>query len=246
MLVCARRSRPSPRATRRTAWWFAPAIPLTTPLDEEGLFVVQDEASQLVALYADAQPGERVLDACASPGGKTTAMAAGMGGTGLVVACDVRGRRIDLLSRTVQRSGAPTIRIVQADATVAPPFAAVFDRVLLDAPCSGLGTVRRDPDIKWRRNSGGPAGAGGGPTGHAPSARVGRHAGRDTRLCDLLERARGERRRRGALSGCSRLNSSPVGRLRCTRHSGLSWAPTGDSGRCRTATAWRHSLPPCW
>ena len=127
--------------------------PLTTSLDEEGLFVVQDEASQLVALYADARPGQRVLDACASPGGKTTAMAAAMDGTGLVIACDVRGRRVELLSRTVRRSGAPNIRIVGADATAAPAFVPGFDRVLLDAPCSGLGTVRRDPDIKWRRTA---------------------------------------------------------------------------------------------
>lgn len=127
--------------------------PLTTALDEEGLFVVQDEASQLVALYAGARPGERILDACASPGGKTTAMAAAMKNMGTIVASDIRGRRIELLSRTVRRSGALQVRIVQADAAAAPPFAAVFDRVLLDAPCSGLGTLRRDPDIRWRRRS---------------------------------------------------------------------------------------------
>ena len=137
--------------------------PLATELDEEGLFVVQDEASQLVALYAGARPGERVLDACASPGGKATAMAADMDGRGLLVACDVRPHRVALLSRTVQRSGAARVRIVRADATAAPPFlpavasakvvAGAFDRVLLDAPCSGLGTVRRDPDIKWRRTA---------------------------------------------------------------------------------------------
>jgi len=128
--------------------------PLATSLDEEGLFVIQDEASQLVALFADARPGERVLDACASPGGKATAMAAAMDGSGLVVACDIRGRRVELLSRTVRRSGAPNIRIVRANATVAPAFTPGFDRVLLDAPCSGLGTVRRDPDVKWRRTAG--------------------------------------------------------------------------------------------
>jgi 16S rRNA (cytosine967-C5)-methyltransferase len=125
--------------------------PFATGLDEDGVFVVQDEASQLVALYAGARPGERVLDACASPGGKTTAMAAAMNGHGVIVACDLRGRRIELLSRTVHRSGARHVHIVQADAIAAPPFGAVFDRVLLDAPCSGLGTIRRDPDIKWRR-----------------------------------------------------------------------------------------------
>ncbi len=127
--------------------------PLATPLDELGHFFIQDEASQLVAAFAGAQPGERILDACASPGGKTTAMAAAMDGRGLVVAGDVRGRRVDLLARTVRRSGATNVRVVQADAGSPLPFGQVFDRVLLDAPCSGLGTFRRDPDIKWRRSA---------------------------------------------------------------------------------------------
>jgi len=125
--------------------------PLLTPLAASGLFLVQDESSQLVALLTAVAPGERVLDACASPGGKTTAMAAAMENRGLVVATDVRGRRIDLLSRTVQAAGATCVRIVQADAAEILPFDGRFDCVLLDAPCSGLGTLRRDPDIRWRR-----------------------------------------------------------------------------------------------
>jgi 16S rRNA (cytosine967-C5)-methyltransferase len=71
---------------------------------------------------------------------------------GLVVATDVRGRRIDILAETIRRSAAANVRIVRVDDDGALPFASsVFDRVLVDAPCSGLGTVRRDPDIKWRR-----------------------------------------------------------------------------------------------
>jgi 16S rRNA (cytosine967-C5)-methyltransferase len=135
--------------------------PLQTALHEEGLFFVQDEASQLVGAFAGARPGERVLDACASPGGKTTAMAGAMKGEGFVVATDVRARRIELLAQTVRRSGAGNVRIVQADAALALPFGDRFDRVLLDAPCSGLGTVRRDPDIKWRRSEGELAGLAG-------------------------------------------------------------------------------------
>jgi 16S rRNA (cytosine967-C5)-methyltransferase len=124
--------------------------PLLTPLAETGLFVVQDEASQLVACLVSAHGGDRVLDACASPGGKTTAIAAAMGDRGLIVATDVRGRRVDLLARTVRLSGAKSVKIVQADAA-ALPLTASFDWVLLDVPCSGLGTIRRDPDVRWRR-----------------------------------------------------------------------------------------------
>jgi 16S rRNA (cytosine967-C5)-methyltransferase len=125
--------------------------PLLTPLAHTGAFFVQDETSQLVGELAGAAPGERILDACASPGGKTTQMAAAMGDSGTIVAADVRGRRLDLLSRTVAESGAGRIRIVQANARGLPPFRDVFDLVLVDAPCSGLGTIRRDPDVRWRR-----------------------------------------------------------------------------------------------
>ena len=118
---------------------------------QEGLFVVQDEASQLVALLAEPRPGWRVLDACASPGGKTTALAAALNGTGQIVACDVRDRRMALLRKTVSAAGADEVRLIQADLLKPLPFTRPFDLVLVDAPCSGLGTLRRDPDIRWRR-----------------------------------------------------------------------------------------------
>jgi 16S rRNA (cytosine967-C5)-methyltransferase len=115
-------------------------------------FVVQDEASQLVAVVARATAGQRVLDACAAPGGKTTAMAADMGDRGLLIASDVRPKRVRLLAETVRNAGARCVRVIQANAAQPLPFAGVFDLVLIDAPCSGLGTLRRDPDIKWRRS----------------------------------------------------------------------------------------------
>jgi 16S rRNA (cytosine967-C5)-methyltransferase len=118
---------------------------------DQGWFVVQDEASQLVAQLASPATPVRVLDTCASPGGKSTAIAAAMAGRGLVVACDVRRRRIDLLRRTIAATGVPNIRVVQADLLKPLPFSPVFDLVVVDAPCSGLGTLRRDPDIRWRR-----------------------------------------------------------------------------------------------
>jgi len=126
--------------------------PLRGSGGDEGWFVVQDEASQLVALLAGAHPGRRVLDACASPGGKATAIAAALDEDGRLVACDVRDRRISLLSRTVKTTGAANALLVQADLLSALPFRAEFDTVLVDVPCSGLGTLRRDPDIRWRRH----------------------------------------------------------------------------------------------
>lgn len=118
----------------------------------QGWFVVQDEASQLVATLAADRARGRVLDACASPGGKTTAVAAALGSTGLVVACDVRDRRMALLVRTLAACGADRVRLVQASLLEHPPFTIRFDTVIVDVPCSGLGTLRRDPDIRWRRH----------------------------------------------------------------------------------------------
>jgi 16S rRNA (cytosine967-C5)-methyltransferase len=123
--------------------------PLRRPVD--GTAFVQDEASQLVSLVVDAQPDSRVLDLCASPGGKTIAIAADMKSTGRIVATDVRAKRLTLLRETIASSGATNVAVVHVAATGPLPFAARFDRVLVDAPCSGLGTVRRDPDIRWRR-----------------------------------------------------------------------------------------------
>jgi 16S rRNA (cytosine967-C5)-methyltransferase len=124
--------------------------PLLTPLAKSGQFVVQDEASQLVPLMTGVRPGETVLDACASPGGKTTAMAAAMENQGRIVAVDVRPRRVRLLRETVARSQATSVKVLQADA-MALPLTMQFNCILIDAPCSGLGTLRRDPDIRWRQ-----------------------------------------------------------------------------------------------
>ncbi|MEZ5289182.1 MAG: RsmB/NOP family class I SAM-dependent RNA methyltransferase, partial [Vicinamibacterales bacterium] len=126
--------------------------PLGTRAFDEGWFVVQDEASQLIAPFAGVSPGARVLDLCASPGGKTVALAADAGEAGRVVACDVRPRRVRLLRTMLRRTGLDRVPIVQVPSTGALPFGdAVFDTVLVDAPCSGLGTLRRDPDIRWSR-----------------------------------------------------------------------------------------------
>jgi len=134
--------------------------PARDPSFLAGRFSVQDEASQLVVALLDPQPGEQVLDLCAAPGGKTTAIAERIGPSGSVVAVDRHARRLDLVQRAVRRLGLSGIRTVARDATrsladLAP--AGGFDRILVDAPCSGLGTLRRNPDAKWRVKPGDPA-----------------------------------------------------------------------------------------
>lgn len=128
---------------------------LAAPAFADGDFVVQDEASQLIAGLAEVRDGDRVLDLCASPGGKTVALAAMVGPAGTVVAMDVRPHRVRLLTRTIERCGLTNVEVVHGPADQPLPFTAgEFALVLVDAPCSGLGTVRRDPDIRWRRVEG--------------------------------------------------------------------------------------------
>jgi 16S rRNA (cytosine967-C5)-methyltransferase len=127
---------------------------LSTGAFREGRFVVQDEASQLISELGAITPGQRVLDLCAAPGGKTVALAARCAPGGRVVACDVRPRRVRLLRATLRRTGRTEVAVVQVAASGDLPFSAeAFDAVVVDAPCSGLGTLRRDPDIRWGRRA---------------------------------------------------------------------------------------------
>lgn len=126
---------------------------LNTAAFIEGRFLVQDEASQLIGELAAPVVGAAVLDLCASPGGKTLALSAAVESAGSIVACDVRPQRVRLLMRTLRRCRVPNARVVHIAAEGRLPFLdSCFDAVLIDAPCSGLGTVRRDPDIRWRRS----------------------------------------------------------------------------------------------
>lgn len=110
---------------------------------------IQDQASEWVAELANAQPGELVLDMCAAPGGKATAMASA---GALVVAADLQAHRARLIAENADRLGYQLPVVVANGAT--PPFVAhSFDRVLIDAPCSGLGALRRRPDARWRISS---------------------------------------------------------------------------------------------
>lgn len=117
-----------------------------------GLCDVQDEASQLVALLLGARPHRRVLDLCAGAGGKACAVAERMEGTGRVVAVDVSERKLASLAERAARLGIANIETRALDAAEASPEAlgAPYDCVLVDAPCSGLGTLRHNPERKWR------------------------------------------------------------------------------------------------
>jgi 16S rRNA (cytosine967-C5)-methyltransferase len=123
--------------------------PATHPGWASGAFVVQSRAAQAVARIVDPQPGERILDLCAAPGGKTTHLAALMGGEGEVVAVERHPGRAAALERTAARLGAHNVTVVVGDAAQFVDEAG-FDRVLLDPPCSGLGTLRTHPDLRWR------------------------------------------------------------------------------------------------
>lgn len=121
-------------------------------LVESGAVYLQDEASQLVSLILEPERGDRILDLCAAPGSKTSHIAALTAGAAWVVACDLHPHRAARLAAACRRLGASTVDALASDCTRNLPIEAgqKFDRVLVDAPCTGTGTLRRHPEIKWR------------------------------------------------------------------------------------------------
>jgi 16S rRNA (cytosine967-C5)-methyltransferase len=133
------------------------AIVLSKPLDlraskvwRSGLVMAQSRAAMLVSLVLDPKPGEQVLDLCAAPGGKTTHIAALMQGQGRIVAVERHPGRARELREAVERTRARCVEVQTVDAQAPRPEGESFDRVLLDAPCSGLGTLQGHPDLRWR------------------------------------------------------------------------------------------------
>jgi 16S rRNA (cytosine967-C5)-methyltransferase len=120
----------------------------------DGLFEVMDEGSQLVAEAVAPPPGGRVVDACAGAGGKTLALAALLDGQGRILALDSNGKKLEELRRRARRAGLTnvTAREVRGPGMPAEAKLGAWDRVLVDAPCSGLGTLRRNPEARWRLN----------------------------------------------------------------------------------------------
>lgn len=116
----------------------------------QGLFYVMDGASQVPALLLPVKKGDRVLDLCAAPGGKSVRLALRAGGELFLVAADRNRRRLRQMAENFRRLSLKTIRVAAVDAAAPLPFAAPFGAVLLDAPCSSLGTLRKNPEIRWQ------------------------------------------------------------------------------------------------
>ncbi len=118
---------------------------------QDGFFEMQDASSQLVADFLDVKPGMRVVDACAGAGGKTLHIASKMQNKGLIISMDIYGNKLKELKRRAKRDGAFNIETREITSTkVIKRMQMSADRVLLDAPCSGLGVLKRNPDAKWK------------------------------------------------------------------------------------------------
>ena len=210
-----------------------------------GFIVPGRSVPKIVGELAAAWPARRRLDVCAAPGGKTLALWAARG-AGQVVAGNRRPRRVRLLREMLGRAGAGDIPIVQHDAAGPLPYRDVFDLVLVDAPCSGLGTLRREPDLKWRRAEAELASMA------AVQSRMLAHAARVVAawrragLRDVLERAGRERRGGGRLprgpSGLrgGRRAARGAGKRRRPPHPG--WPPAHVTRAARVPK--RSSRPP--
>ncbi len=123
-----------------------------TPLFKEGKIAVQDGASQMALCALDVREGMSVLDLCSAPGGKTAYMAQLMKNTGEIISCDIHEHKLSLIENNLSRLGITNTTVVLNDATVLrDDFKDSFERVLADVPCSGLGVLRRKPDIKWTK-----------------------------------------------------------------------------------------------
>ncbi|NJN03525.1 MAG: 16S rRNA (cytosine(967)-C(5))-methyltransferase [Leptolyngbyaceae cyanobacterium RM1_1_2] len=119
---------------------------------EEGWWTVQDASAQLVSQIVNPQPGEVIIDACAAPGGKSTHLAELMGDRGQIWACDRAASRLKKVQENINRLQLSSIQLLAGDSRSLPQFAQTADRVLLDVPCSGLGTLHRHADARWRQS----------------------------------------------------------------------------------------------
>jgi 16S rRNA (cytosine967-C5)-methyltransferase len=134
----------------RDAWNLHGANPAATSAVRSADFVLQDEASQCIPHLLGVEPGNTVLDVCAAPGGKTLLLARAAGSHGRVTAVDLHIARVRAMRERMQTAGAGNVECMELDASAPLAFAQRFDRVLIDAPCSGTGTLARHPEIRWK------------------------------------------------------------------------------------------------
>ncbi|MDQ1639584.1 MAG: rRNA (cytosine967-C5)-methyltransferase [Pyrinomonadaceae bacterium] len=140
-----------PSKIAKHAWRITGNGPLFAELVAGGQIYVQDEASQMVAQVLDARAGERILDLCAAPGSKTTQIASALRDTGVVIASDLHAHRLRTVRDTTKQHHLSNVHCLTLNGVEPLPFREKsFDRVLVDAPCSGSGTFRRNPEIRWR------------------------------------------------------------------------------------------------
>ncbi len=126
---------------------------INSNLYKDGYFSIQDESSQIVSLILDPKPGQTVLDACSAPGTKTNHIAELMKNKGRIISCDINNKRLRLVNNDTKRLGSTIVQTINADAKdLAFNDKIKFDKILVDAPCSGLGTIKKNPDLKWNRN----------------------------------------------------------------------------------------------
>ena len=118
----------------------------------DGKFLVQDPAARLVSLIADVRPGQKVLDVCAAPGGKSFSCAFAMGNEGRVLSCDLHENKLKRVREGAERLGVTCVETASADGRIfRPEWEGAFDTVLVDAPCSGLGIIRKKPDTRYKK-----------------------------------------------------------------------------------------------
>jgi 16S rRNA (cytosine967-C5)-methyltransferase len=139
-----------PGAILQSAFAVSGGSPTRTEYFRTGAISIQDEASQTIPLLLDVQANDRVLDLCAAPGGKTPPLVRAAGPSGVVVAADRHAHRLRAMREQFKRLGLTRVRLVELDAANPLPFGAFFNRILVDAPCSGTGTLARHPEIRWR------------------------------------------------------------------------------------------------
>jgi len=140
----------SPGKLLREAFSLQGGNPAASEAVRRGWIAMQDEASQAVAHLLDVRRGDFVLDLCAAPGGKTLILARAAGDEGRVIAADLHEHRLRVMAKRLREAGCKNVELAACDGTHPLPFSRDFNRILVDAPCSGTGTLARHPEIRWR------------------------------------------------------------------------------------------------